>query len=203
MDYKTLSAFSLVSTSDQTNYLKYPYIAGNILSSVIPEQAAVWSYPVGCAEPGAPMTHDAAWVQENITGDRIAMNMINSFLGRMHLASHLELMSKEQLDLIAEGVAYYDSLTEVKKTALPYLPEGFTQFGAERVVSGLKTADKIYLAVWCLGGEKRMAISLDITPKAVKIAYPSSPSAVCKTTQDGIVVEFIRSQAAVFVEIDY
>jgi hypothetical protein len=71
------------------------------------------------------------------------------------------------------------------------------------VVSGLKTADKIYLAVWCLGGEKRMEISLDITPKAVKIAYPSSPSAVCKTTQDGIVVEFIRSQAAVFLEIDY
>ena len=202
MDYKTLSAFSLVSTSDQTNYLKYPYIAGNILSSVIPEQAAVWSYPVGCAEPGAPMTHDAAWVQENITGDRIAMNMINSFLGRMHLASHLELMSKEQLDLIAEGVAYYDSLTEVKKTALPYLPEGFTQFGAERVVSGLKTADKIYLAVWCLGEEKRMEISLDTTPKAVKIAYPSKPSAICKTTQDGIVVEFIRSQAAVFLEID-
>ena len=119
MDYKTLSAFSLVSTSDQTNYLKYPYIAGNILSAVIPEQAAVWSYPVGCAEPGEPMLHDAAWVQENITDDRIAMNMINSFLGRMHLASHLEMMSQAQLDLIAEGVAYYDSLTDAKKTALP------------------------------------------------------------------------------------
>jgi alpha-galactosidase len=38
MDYKTLSAFSLVSTSDQTNYLKYPYIAGNILSAVSPNK---------------------------------------------------------------------------------------------------------------------------------------------------------------------
>jgi alpha-galactosidase len=203
MDYKTLSAFSLVSTSDQTNYLKYPYIAGNILSSVIPEQAAVWSYPVGCAEPGAPMTHDAAWVQENITGDRIAMNMINSFLGRMHLASHLEMMSKSQLDLIAEGVAYYDTLTEAKKTALPYLPEGFTHFGAKRVVSGMKTENVIYLAVWCLGDEKRMEISLDVMPKEVKIAYPSNPSATCEKTDGGVIVEFSRPDAAVFLEISY
>ena len=203
MDYKTLSAFSLVSTSDQTNYLKYPYIAGNILSAVIPEQAAVWSYPVGCMAPGEPMMHDAAWVQENITDDRIAMNMINSFLGRMHLASHLEMMSQAQLDLIAEGVAYYDSLTEAKKRALPYLPEGFTRFGAERVVSGMKTDDTIYLAVWCLGEERRMKIDLDVAVKGVKIAYPSNPSACCEKTENGVVVEFANTNAAVFLEISY
>ena len=47
MDYQTLAHFSVVSTSDQTHYDKYPYIAGNVLSAVLPEQAAVWSYPVG------------------------------------------------------------------------------------------------------------------------------------------------------------
>ena len=203
MDYKTLSTFSLVSTSDQTNYLKYPYIAGNILSAVIPEQAAVWSYPVGCMDPGAPMTHDAAWVQENITDDRIAMNMINSFLGRMHLASHLEMMSKSQLDIIAEGVTYYDTLTEAKKTALPYLPEGFTHFGAQRVVSGMKTENTIYLAVWCLGEEKHMEIPLDVIPKTVKIAYPSHPSATCERVDNGVIVEFSSTNAAVFLEIAY
>ncbi|MBR5880833.1 MAG: alpha-galactosidase, partial [Clostridia bacterium] len=45
MDYATLSHFSIVSTSDQTNYRHYPYIAGNVAAAVIPEQAAVWSYP--------------------------------------------------------------------------------------------------------------------------------------------------------------
>jgi alpha-galactosidase len=203
MDYKTLSVFSLVSTSDQTNYLKYPYIAGNILSAVIPEQAAVWSYPVGCAAPGAPMTHDEAWVAENITNDRIAMNMINSFLGRMHLASHLELMNEEQLSIVGEGIAYYDTLTEAKKSALPYLPEGFTHFGAERVVAGFKTEDKIYLAVWCLGGEKSINIPIDEKIKEVKIAYPSKPSATCKKTDKGILVEFSATQAAVFLEMNY
>ena len=43
MDHKTLSAFSLMSTSDQIHYDRYPYIAGNILCAVLPEQAAVWN----------------------------------------------------------------------------------------------------------------------------------------------------------------
>ena len=67
----------------------------------------------------------------------------------------------------------------------------------------MKTGDTIYLAVWCLGEEKRMEIPLDITPKAVKIAYPSNPSAVCEKTENGVVVEFSHSNAAVFLEIVY
>ena len=77
MDYKTLSTFSLISTSDQVDYLKYPYIAGNILSAAIPEQAAVWSYPVG--EVGARLPEDESikQTQENVSSERIAVNMIN------------------------------------------------------------------------------------------------------------------------------
>ena len=46
MDYETLKHFSIVSTSDQVRDFLYPYIAANVLSAVLPEQAAVWSYPV-------------------------------------------------------------------------------------------------------------------------------------------------------------
>lgn len=53
-------AFSIASTSDQTDYCKYPYIVGNILSAVLPEQAAVWSYPVGL------WTEDKALVREKL-----------------------------------------------------------------------------------------------------------------------------------------
>ena len=66
MDYKTLSVYSLVSTSDQIKYDKYPYIAANVLAAVIPEQAAVWSYPVGECK------------KEEITHRQIIVNMINS-----------------------------------------------------------------------------------------------------------------------------
>jgi alpha-galactosidase len=190
LDYKWLSLFSLVSTSDQINYLKYPYLAGNLLSAVLPEQAAVWSYPV---------TEDCTG--EDISDERIYINMINSFLGRMHLASHLELMNEEQLAVIMEGVAYYDTLTEAKKTALPYLPMGFTQFGADKVVAGFKTEQKIYLAVWCIGEAKRIDIPVQEQVKNVEIAYPSKPAATCVKTESGLAVEFTRSDAAVFLEI--
>ena len=136
MDHHSLSAFSLFSTSDQIHYDRYPCIAGNILSAVLPEQAAVWSYPVteDCTGP-------------DVSNDRIVVNMINSFLGRMHLASHLERLNDHQMDLITEGVTYYNSLTAMKKRAMPYFPNGFTGFGAEQICAGLRDCNKIYLAV--------------------------------------------------------
>ena len=119
MDYKTLSHFSIVSTSDQVSHLQYPYIAGNILSAVLPEQAAVWSYPIDAGAIGAPLSYDERWVAENISAERVALNMVNSFLGRMHLASHLERLNEEQFALVKEGVAYYNRIASAKKNALP------------------------------------------------------------------------------------
>lgn len=175
MDYGTLSHFSIISTSDQTNYQKYPYIAGNILSAVIPEQAAVWSYPIDSWVGGFVATKE--WVAANVSNEQVIMNMINSFLGRMHLASHLELFDEHKLALVREGVDYYNSMVADKKNALPYLPVGFTKFGKKLVASGLKTDKKLYLAVWNLGGEHDVEIPLtDIDPKSARIAYPACDS---------------------------
>lgn len=204
MDYKTLSVYPLISTSDQTDYLKYPYIAGNILSAVLPEQAAVWSYPVGVGEIGLPLPkeYDENWVAENISNDRIVMNMINSFLGRMHLASHLELLSESQLALVKEGVEYYNSLTEAKKKSLPYFPNGFTDFDAEHIVAGFKTDEKIYLAVWCLNGLTTVRADLKKTAKSVRIAYPKNSTATAECKDGALTVRFKDIGQAVFLEID-
>lgn len=200
MDYKTLSHFSLVSTSDQVNYLKYPYIAANILSSVLPEQAAVWSYPVGAG--GIPFDKDSEWVGKNIDADRTAMNMINSFLGRMHLASHIELLSDECKALVKEGVEYYDSITEAKKSAVPYLPSGFAKFGDKSVISGFISGRKIYLGVWCLGDAAELSAKIDKEIHGVRIAYPNNTSAKLAVKDGGICVNFERGNSAVFVEVD-
>ncbi len=191
MDNKTLSAFSLISTSDQTDYLKYPYLAGNILSAVIPEQAAVWSYPVGKCKP------------EEITDRQIIMNMVNSFLGRMHLASHLDYMNEHQLALVKEGVAFFHSLTELKKKADPYLPYGFTKYGEPRVASGLKAGKTIALSVWNLGeGVTDQDISIEEGIASVKMGYPSAPNA--KFSHDGktLHVEFDEPKSAAFFFIE-
>ena len=185
MDYATLSHFSIVSTSDQTSYLRYPYIAGNILSAVLPEQAAVWSYPVGTDTQG--FTPTCEWVNDRISDEQVIMNMVNSLLGRIHLASHLELLSAHKLALIKEGLDFYDGMIDLKKTAVPYMPLELTRFGSTLVASGLKDDGKLLLAVWNLGGERDVTIPLPgIAPKSVRVAYPTAQAcAIPCTIQDG------------------
>lgn len=201
MDYKTLSHFSLISTSDQTNYLKYAYIAANVLSAVLPEQAAVWSYPVDSfGEPNTPFEPTEAWVEANISRERVVFNMINAFLGRMHLASHLELLSAEKFSLVKEGVAYYERLVEIKKSALPYFPKGLCSFGDKEVTCGLKDGNKIYLAVWNLSDEEReIAVPINADIKRAEIAYPafannevSFKNGELKTRLDGKTARFFE-----------
>ena len=191
MDYRTLSHFSLISTSDQTKYQLYPYIAGNILSAVLPEQAAVWSYPV---KKRAPI--------EEVTPDCIAINMINAMLGRIHLASMLFKLDGERLDLIKEGIAYYKTLAEVKKHALPYLPLGFTDFRKSHVASGFTADGKLYLAVWYLFGEPNFKIDIPEGIKSVKLAYPSDSDTDVSFKDTELSFAFKRNEGAVFLEID-
>lgn len=191
MDYKTLSRFSMVSTSDQTNYLQYPYIAGNILSAVLPEQAAVWSYPVS----------EDCTTSDMVSDDRIVINMINSLLGRMHLASHLERLDSRQMALVQEGIAYYNALTPIKKQALPYFPLGFTGFGTDHICAGLKHENKLYLAVWCLAGEKQVAIPMPGKAALAQVGYPSSSSAQITINDDSLLVSFPKAPSAVFLEV--
>lgn len=202
MDYKTLSLYSLVSTSDQVDCYKYPYIAGNILSAVTPEQAAVWSYPVG-EIGGAFLTNvTKEWVDKNINSDRVALNMINSFLGRMHLASHLELLEEKDFELVKEGVSYYEKLTEAKKKGLPVFPNGFTGFEEKEVVAGIKSGNTIYLVVYNLGGELKKEIDLVSSIASVKVGYPiSSPVKTC-FENSLLKVEFTAQYQAVFLEIE-
>ena len=51
MDYAMLAHHQLQSSSDQTDYRKYPAIVAGGLAAVLPEQFAVWSYPKAMATP--------------------------------------------------------------------------------------------------------------------------------------------------------
>ena len=129
------------------------------------------------------------------------MNMINSFLGRMHLASHLELLTEEQLKLVKEGVEYYKTLSEAKKKALPYFPNGFSRWGDEFVVAGFETDEKIYLAVWNLKNEESV---LDIPVKEyIKkafISFPKQYENVLSLKENELLVK-IKAQSAIMLEL--
>lgn len=202
MDWGTLSHFSIVSTSDQTSYKHYPYIAGNVLCAVIPEQAAVWSYPVGTDTPG--FTPTSEWVNANISDEQVIMNMVNSFLGRIHLASHLELLDERKLSLISEGIAFYDSIIPFKKEAVPCMPLGLTSFGKTLVASGLRNDSTLLLAVWNLGGESAVEIPLgNLAPKSVRVIYPLAQKYAipCRVKDNALHVEFTQNIQARMLEI--
>ena len=202
MDYATLSHFSIVSTSDQTSYTRYPYIAGNVLAAAIPEQAAVWSYPVGTDVPG--FTATAEWACEHISDEQIIMNMVNSLLGRIHLASHLELLNQHKLDLIAQGITFYDEMTPFKKIALPCMPLGLTRFDSTLVASGLVDGGKLLLAVWNLGGKREVEIPLcAYAPKSARVAYPAAPEYAidCRVESGVLHLTFTEDVQARMLEI--
>lgn len=204
MDYETLSHFSIVSTSDQTAYRWYPYIAGNVLSAVLPEQAAVWSYPVdSLGEPNAVFTPDYQWVNEHVSKEQVVMNMINSFLGRMHLASHLELLNDEKKELVKEGVKYFNELSKIKEKALPFLPKGFCNFGDSLVVSGLRYENKVYLAVWNLGEKGEKMVDLGSSIEHVQISYPQTNLLQYTVSESNLTITFTEEYQARFLEITF
>ncbi len=146
----------------------------------------LYNYPVGES------------TKEEINDDRIVMNMINSFLGRMHLASHLEWMNRHQLRLVREGVECYNSISTYKHNALPYLPCGFTGFGDKKVVSGFKSGNKVFLDVWTLTNKTEIEITLDDQISNVKLAYPFVPNANYSSCGNKLSVSFHRGHTAAF-----
>ena len=203
MDYETLKHFSIISTSDQTNYRNYPYIAANVLSAVLPEQAAVWSYPVDSfGRPNEPFEATYEWVNTHISSEQVIMNMVNSFLGRMHLASHVELLSEDKQALICEGIDYFNRLSRIKTDALPYLPFGFTDFTKQQVACGLLRGDTLYLAVWNLGGDA-VTVPLDRPIRGAEVVYPKNSDLGVTVDGCSLTVAFTEPYQARFLEIRF
>lgn len=196
MDYETLKHFSIVSTSDQIRDRLYPYIAGNVLSAVLPEQAAVWSYPVSGTEIVPPEKSRTI----EISSEKTALNMVNSMLGRTHLSSDLTFLNEEGFSLVKEGVEYIKKLNAIKKIAIPYFPLGFTDFFEKTVACGLKNGDSIYLAVWVLGGNKTAIIPIKGGEKA-EVAYPVGLPTKYSLKDEVLTVEFKETDSARFFEI--
>lgn len=189
MDYLSLSYSDMVSSSDQTNCYLYPYIVGNMLSAVLPEQAAVWSYPVCFSD------------KSKITEESVIINMINSLLGRMHLASKLYELSDEQFALVKEGVQYYDYLKKYKSFAMPYFPNGFCSDKSEEIVVGLKTEKKIFLFVYGMK-TKEINIKIPFAINKINIGYPKKLKTETNFYNGVLTVKLPETKTARIIEIE-
>lgn len=175
LDHLSTSRWTLVSTSDQTDYKKYPWIAANVLAAVLPEQAGVWCYPVDSWVRGFSATE--AWTRAHVSDETVIMNVVNAMLGRMHLASHVELLSERQKALVKEGVACMKKLSAFKKRAVPCFPKGFARFGDKSAACGLYADGTLLLAVWNVGGGGRVEVKLPAFVSAqCRVIYPAEPA---------------------------
>lgn len=131
MDYAMLSRYSIQSTSDQENYIRYATIAANSPSAVTPEQSAIWSYPLTEGD-----------------GEEVIFNMVNAILLRIHQSGHLAELSPERMEYVKEALDYYKEIRSDIKEAVPFWPLGISEYKDPWVSLGLQAGKKNYLAVW-------------------------------------------------------
>ena len=137
-DYGMLSRTQLASSSDQTNYKLYPSIAVGSAAAILPEQLAVWSYPLK-------------------GGDReeAIFNMVSSLLMRIHLSGQIWQISDEQFEAVREAVTLYkDRIRADIPRSMPFYPLGRPTLDETDAFNafGLHAADvgRAWLAVWRL-----------------------------------------------------
>lgn len=131
MDYAMLSRYSIQSTSDQENYIRYATIAANSPSALTPEQSAIWSYPLTEGDE-----------------EEVIYNMINALLLRIHQSGHLVNLSDSRFAYVKEAISYYKTIRNDIKHALPYWPIGLSQYTDPWVSMGLRGEGRDHLAVW-------------------------------------------------------
>lgn len=141
MDYAMLSRYSIQSTSDQEDYVRYATIAANAPLALTPEQAAIWSYPLTEGD-----------------GEEVVFNMINALLLRIHQSGHLVNLSQERSELVKEAIVYYKNIRQDIKTALPFWPLGLSMYRDPWVSLGLKTEKRDYIAVWRRNSQTERAV---------------------------------------------
>jgi alpha-galactosidase len=159
MDYALLAVHSLQSTSDQQDPVRYSAIAASAPTAVTPEQSASWAYP-----------------QPEWDDEKNAMTVVNSLLGRVHLSGRIDLLSSQQLELVASGMAVYKQLRSDLATGVPFWPLGLPKWHDNWVALGITANSGVrYLSVWRRSGSNTLSLPIPAfkgRDVEVKLLYP-------------------------------
>jgi alpha-galactosidase len=170
MDYAMLSRYSIQSTSDQTNYLKYASIAANAPSALTPEQAAIWSYPLS-----------------DSTREQTIFNCVNSCLLRIHQSGHMGVLSEEKRAIVKEELDFYKTIRKEIPAALPFWPLGLAKDGDDWISLGLRLENgNILLAVWRIAGDDTCILPIPACQGRhldIQAAFPAGDER-CRTSWD-------------------
>jgi alpha-galactosidase len=186
MDYAMLSQTNIQSSTDQTDYRKYPAIIVGAMAAVVPEQLAAWSYP-----------------RKNCDSREASFNMVSAMMCRIHQSGNITDLSSESFDMIQEGIAIYKSqLVPFIPLSVPFFPLGMPslQDTISPVAVGLRDGNKEYLAVWRLLGNASVETSLPPFSE-VKLVYPTDMGIKVSKNGSAVKIDFPAQYMAAIVEI--
>jgi alpha-galactosidase len=183
MDYAMLSRLQLQSMTDQEDYLKLPAILVGASAAALPEQLAIWSYPLA-----------------NADADQATFNMVTAMMCRIHQSGRLDSLSPEATAQVAEGIRLYkEVLRKHIPMAVPFYPLGtsdVTNFQAP-IALGMKSLEQTLVAVWRIDGPATTKIPLVITNP--KLLYPTDLDIKLTGAGGALNVEFPRPRMACLI----
>ncbi len=181
MDYKTLSHFSLQSLTDATHAKQIVPIAAMSQTAVIPEQAAVWVIPQKEDSPG-----------------EVSVNMVNAMFKRIHLSGSIPWMNQEQLAIVKEGIAFYQSIRERIPRMTAFYPKGICDTQSEWNVVGYTDGQKTYLCVVRFEGEDSITITLPNGLTNASLVYPCGAAVQTNSVENKLTLHLPPQSGAVF-----
>ena len=156
MDYAMLSRLQIQSMTDQENYLKLPAILVGASAAVLPEQLAIWSYPL-----------------PNADADQASFNMVTAMMCRIHQSGRLDALSPVAGAQVAEGIRVYRDVlrnTFLRNTLLSAGHVRHHQFSsAPRLGNAFPRTNSV--GVWRIDGPAVMIIP--IANHNAKLIYPT------------------------------
>ena len=186
MDYAQLSVCHLQSVSDQEDYRYNAKISAAASTAVIPEQGAIWSYPLAKA-----------------SRDEIIVNMVSSLLKRVHLSGEIQAWDEEQTALVKEALDLHKQIRSDIPKSIPFWPLGMPRYADTWMCEAYKMPRKIRMAVWRMDEEKdRITIPFEDDIKSAKILYPSRCEGAISTQGKELTVTLNSPCTAAIIEME-
>jgi alpha-galactosidase len=183
MDYAMLARLQLQSSSDQTDYRKYPAIVAGAMAGLLPEQLAVWSYPLAEAD-----------------ADEASFNMVSAMLCRIHQSGHLAKLKPEGLAQVKAGIRVYkERIRPVIPQSVPFFPMGLAAITDANtpVAVGLRHSGGTWVAVWRLGGGE--VVTVPGSWQDAELVYPANLGIQVQPHAGNIEVRFPRPRMAAII----
>jgi len=184
MDYAMLSRLQVQSMTDQENYLKVPAILVGASAAVLPEQLAIWTYPLA-----------------NSDADQASFNMVAAMMCRIHQSGRLDSLTPGASAQVSEGIRIYkDVLRRHIPSAVPFFPLGTSDVTNRKasIALGMRSPEQTLIAVWRIDGPETTTIP-HMGSANPKLIFPTDLGIHVTSTDGALNIGFPRPHMACLV----